>query len=215
MAEGVSLLPYGPRAVLVELPDAATRRALTAWLNEHPVEAVDCIPAETTILLDVSDPGVDAATAHHDLRRMVRRLRALDLGSLPHPSESASEPLTIEVRYDGPDLHPTADALGRSVEAFVTWHTASPWIVEFLGFMPGFGYLTRSDHDRPVERQASPRRAIAVGSVGLAGPYCGIYPGSSPGGWQLIGHTEHVMFDASGAGAALAANDRVQFRAAR
>jgi allophanate hydrolase subunit 1 len=32
--------------------------------------------------------------------------------------------------------------------------------------------------------------------VGLAGEYSGVYPRSSPGGWQLIGRTDVVLWDA-------------------
>jgi allophanate hydrolase subunit 1 len=31
--------------------------------------------------------------------------------------------------------------------------------------------------------------------VGLAGEFSGVYPRQSPGGWQLIGSTNLVMFD--------------------
>jgi allophanate hydrolase subunit 1 len=31
--------------------------------------------------------------------------------------------------------------------------------------------------------------------VGLAGPFAGAYPRASPGGWQLVGRTDAVLFD--------------------
>jgi len=215
MSDGLTLLPYGPRAVLVELPDSAARRALTRWLREQAFDGVDIVPAESTVLLDVSDPAIPANTVHDHLAHAVRRLRGLDLGSLPPEHPGDLTPLTIEVRYDGPDLAASAAALGRSIDGFVDWHTASPWRVEFLGFMPGFGYLTRPDHRQAVERRSSPRSSIPAGSVGLAGSYCGIYPRSSPGGWQLIGRTDQVLFDPAGAGAVLTPDAGVQFRAIR
>jgi inhibitor of KinA len=33
--------------------------------------------------------------------------------------------------------------------------------------------------------------------VGIAGEQTGVYPISTPGGWQLIGRTSEIMFDAS------------------
>jgi allophanate hydrolase subunit 1 len=36
---------------------------------------------------------------------------------------------------------------------------------------------------------------VPAGAVGLAGEFSGIYPRSSPGGWQLIGRTEVELFD--------------------
>src|SRR5699024_4606799 len=46
-----------------------------------------------------------------------------------------------------------------------------------------------------VPRRAEPRTAVPVGAVGLASRYCGIYPCSSPGGWQLIGRSDAPLFD--------------------
>ncbi|WP_158607582.1 5-oxoprolinase subunit B family protein [Flexivirga caeni] len=215
MEPDLRVLPYGRRAMLVELPDARTRRAVTRTLQDHTVPGVDVVPAESTILLDISDPAVpdDAARALlADARRMVD---ALDLAALPPEEVRGGTPVTIDVQYHGPDLAEVAELFGGSVDAFIDWHTATPWMVEFLGFMPGFGYLTRPDHAERVARRESPRSVIPAGSVGLAGSYCGIYPGTSPGGWQLIGHTDTVLFDPSGAGALLRATDSVQFRAGR
>src|SRR5699024_4878131 len=46
-----------------------------------------------------------------------------------------------------------------------------------------------------VPRRTEPRTAVPVGAVGLASRYCGIYPRSSPGGWQLIGRSDAPLFD--------------------
>jgi len=46
-----------------------------------------------------------------------------------------------------------------------------------------------------VPRRGSPRPKVPVGSVALAGEYTGCYPTASPGGWQLIGTTDAVLFD--------------------
>lgn len=212
MGDPLTLRSYGARAVLIELPDASARRALTRWLEylEHP--DVTVIPAELTVLLDVSDLSLTEAEAQHQLRHVTRALAELDLDALPTADASASRVLTVDVRYDGPDLETVAQQLAMSADALIQWHTSRPWTVEFLGFIPGFGYLTRGDHDQQVQRRHSPRAAIPAGSVGFAGRYCGIYPRSSPGGWQLVGHTDEVMFDLAGDGAATAPNDRIQFR---
>lgn len=215
MGDPLTLRPYGARAVLVEVPDTSARRALTRWLEsvEHP--GVTVIPAELTVLLDVPDLCLSEAEAQHRLRQVTRALAELDLDALPAADAGPGNVLTVDVRYAGPDLEAVARQLAMSVDALVQWHTSQPWTVEFLGFMPGFGYLTRDDHDQQVERHRSPRAAIPAGSVGFAGRYCGIYPRSSPGGWQLVGHTDEVMFDLAGDGAATAPNDRIQFRPVR
>lgn len=66
----------------------------------------------------------------------------------------------------------------------------------FCGFAPGFGYLTGLPADRAVPRRATPRAAVPPGAVAVAGEYTGVYPRSSPGGWQLLGHTDLVLWDA-------------------
>ncbi|NNG39055.1 allophanate hydrolase subunit 1 [Flexivirga sp. ID2601S] len=203
--------PYGERAVLLDLPDSGTRRAVTRWLVEHDHEGVESVPAERTILLQVGDRRVGAAGAHERLTAVLRDLREADPGDHER-SEHESPVVDLDVVYDGPDLADAAEALGMSVEGLVRWHTESAWEVEFLGFMPGFGYLTRPGDTLEVPRRSSPRTRIPVGSVGLAGRYSGVYPSASPGGWQLIGTTSAVMFDPGGDGALLTPGDRVQFR---
>lgn len=108
---------------------------------------------------------------------------------------SGAETVTIAVSYDGPDLDDVASHTRLSVDEVIALHSASTWTVAFGGFAPGFGYLT-TDHDRlHVPRRKSPRPQIATGSVGLAGEFSGIYPRTSPGGWQIIGHTAAILWN--------------------
>ncbi|MCT2141269.1 5-oxoprolinase subunit B family protein, partial [Dietzia cinnamea] len=122
----------------------------------------------------------------------------------------------LDVRYDGPDLHAVADLAGLSTEAFVRTHTAIAWRAAFGGFAPGFAYLVDAReldarnpdarggeqrvHAEPrplptVPRLPSPRARVPAGSVGLADRFCAVYPGASPGGWQLIGTTDARLWD--------------------
>jgi KipI family sensor histidine kinase inhibitor len=78
---------------------------------------------------------------------------------------------------------------------FVTWHTSAPWRVVFTGFAPGFGYLTSPAHTVSIPRLAEPRTTVPPGSIAMAGEFTGIYPRESPGGWQIVGRTEEVLFD--------------------
>ena len=77
----------------------------------------------------------------------------------------------------------------------VAAHTGSAWTVGFAGFAPGFAYLTDGDPRLHVPRLGRPRPRVEAGSVGLAGPFSGIYPRPSPGGWQLIGRTDAPLWD--------------------
>ena len=73
--------------------------------------------------------------------------------------------------------------------------TAVELVVAFGGFAPGFGYLTGLPEHLHLPRRGTPRTRVPAGAVGLAGPFAGVYPSASPGGWQLVGHTEVVLFD--------------------
>jgi KipI family sensor histidine kinase inhibitor len=88
-----------------------------------------------------------------------------------------------------------AELSGLSVEDVITAHTGTDWRVAFCGFAPGFAYLGWGDSRLSVPRRREPRTSVPTGSVALAGEFSAIYPRSSPGGWQLIGHTETVVFD--------------------
>ena len=53
---------------------------------------------------------------------------------------------------------------------------------------------------------------MPAGSVAIAGQQTGVYPIETPGGWQLIGRTDSVMFDAGRTPASLlTAGDMARF----
>nr|WP_223184127.1 allophanate hydrolase subunit 1 [Streptomyces sp. CBMA291] len=194
----------GDRALLVELRDGAETEAFHAELLRRRAAGTlpavrEIVPAARTVLLDgVADP-----------ERLAAELRGWVPGPVPARVGGA---LVIPVRYDGPDLVEVAALWGMSVEAAVRVHTAAEFRVAFCGFAPGFGYLTGLGERYAVPRRATPRTAVPAGSVALAGAYTGVYPRSSPGGWQLIGTTDTVLWDAGREPAALLAPGvRVRF----
>ncbi|WP_329276560.1 5-oxoprolinase subunit B family protein [Streptomyces sp. NBC_00691] len=199
-------LRVGERALLVELAGGEEAEAFHAELLRRraagSLPAVrEIVPAARTVLLDgVADPD-----------RLAAELSGWEVAPLPARVGAAIE---IPVRYDGPDLAEVAALWGVSVEAAVRIHAAAEFRVAFCGFAPGFGYLTGLDERYGVPRRATPRTAVPAGSVALAGPYTGVYPRSSPGGWQLIGTTDVVLWDTGREPAALLApGTRVRFTA--
>ncbi|GAA3308229.1 hypothetical protein GCM10020295_69690 [Streptomyces cinereospinus] len=118
----------------------------------------------------------------------------------------------LPVRYDGPDLADVAALWGVSEPEVARIHAGTEFRVAFCGFAPGFGYLTGLPPHCHVPRRATPRTAVPAGSVALAGPYTGVYPHASPGGWQLIGSTDAVLWDPARVPAALLSpGTRVRF----
>ncbi|MFC8919746.1 5-oxoprolinase subunit PxpB [Streptomyces sp. NPDC057116] len=197
-------LPVGDRALLVELGSGEETEAFHAELLRRRAAGrlpavTEIVPAARTVLLDgVEDPG---------------RLAALIAGWDVAPLHARVDPaVEIPVRYDGPDLEEVAALWGVTPREVARVHAATEFRVAFCGFAPGFGYLTGLPARYEVPRRATPRTSVPPGSVAMAGPYTGVYPRSSPGGWQLIGTTDAVLWDPAGEPAALLApGTRVRF----
>lgn len=175
------VLPCADSGLLVELPGLDEVRALHAALEaDPPAGVVDLVPAARTLLL-VLDPGrADPA----EVERAVRTTEPVDV------ARGSGELLRVPVVYDGADLAEVAALTGLTEREVIAEHTGTEWTVAFGGFAPGFGYLTGGSPKLEVPRRAESRTRVPAGSVGLAGTFSGIYPRSSPGGWQLIGHTD-------------------------
>ena len=124
-------------------------------------------------------------------------------------------PVEIPVQYGGdagPDLKAVADQAGCSEQDVIDRHTQRIYRVYMLGFVPGFAYMGRVDPSIAAPRHRVPRERVPAGSVGIAGGQTGVYPIESPGGWQLIGRTATVMFDAARqTPSLLASGDLVRF----
>ncbi|WP_026270974.1 5-oxoprolinase subunit B family protein [Salinispora pacifica] len=101
----------------------------------------------------------------------------------------------VPVRYDGADLPTVAGYWDVAVPTVVRRLIGTEFRVAFCGFAPGFAYLTGLPAGLAVPRLPTPRPRVPAGSVALAGPYAGIYPTASPGGWLLVGHTDLPLFD--------------------
>lgn len=198
------ILPAGPSAVLVEvdsldavfaLADEVGRRRCEGWRPE----LIDVVPGARTLLLDgAGDPAGVAA-----------EIRDWHLETAPTVEP---EEMCVPCRYDGPDLEAVARHWAVPVDEIAAIHSGLAHRVAFCGFSPGFAYIDGLGDRWRVPRRPSPRPTVDAGSVGLAGGFTGVYPRPSPGGWQLIGHTDVVLWNLDSAPAAtLAPGTRVRF----
>ncbi|MFT4234437.1 MAG: 5-oxoprolinase/urea amidolyase family protein, partial [Microbacterium sp.] len=142
-------------------------------------------PAARTLLVRLDTAVVTAAA-------LTSALEAIPLDAV---SGLDGQTVVIPVTYDGEDLADVAALLGLSEDEVIARHTAAHWRVAFCGFAPGFGYLVCDDPVFDVPRRSTSRTRVPAGAVGLAGEFSGVYPRSSPGGWQLIGRTAEPMWD--------------------
>jgi KipI family sensor histidine kinase inhibitor len=152
---------------------------------------LDLVPAARTLLL-VADGPADLARLRDHVGELLRHWRPPEAGA---PTPPHGPVVRIPVRYNGPDLEDVADLTGLSPAEVVAAHTGRPWTVGFGGFAPGFSYLVGGDPRLEVPRREEPRTRVPAGAVGLAGRFSGVYPRPSPGGWQVIGETDVVLWD--------------------
>jgi KipI family sensor histidine kinase inhibitor len=164
------------------------------------------IPAHASILVPF-DPLAITLDDAISLARSAVASADEAIGSLgEEPNATASPSLEIPVRYggaDGPDLDAVAELHGLRPADVVELHASAIHRVLFLGFAPGFGYLGGLPAALATPRRDSPRQRIPAGTVAIAGQQTCVYPLSMPGGWQLIGRTDTVLFDPDRADPAL------------
>ena len=202
---------YGDQALMLECGSTADVLAAAAALRVAALPGVvDIVPASRTVLVKLDGPRYQGTT-----RQRLRKLRVSPDGAFGTDPDDHHGEAVIDVVYDGPDLAEVAERTGLSAAQIINAHTATRWRVGFSGFAPGFAYLIGGDPRLQVPRRSEPRTSVPAGSVGLAGEFSAVYPRQSPGGWQLIGHTDAVLWDIDRPEPALLTPGMwVQFRAA-
>lgn len=179
---------YGERALLLEFDGIDEVLAWTDAVRRADLPGVlDVVPAARTVLVELAAPA--------DVGAVRGRLTSLRVDPTDGSPGDGGVDVTLDVVYDGPDLDEVARLTGLSADDVVTAHTAAPMRVGFGGFAPGFAYLVGGDSRLHVPRRAEPRTRVPAGSVGLAGEFSGVYPRETPGGWQLIGRCDAVLWD--------------------
>jgi KipI family sensor histidine kinase inhibitor len=166
------VLEYGWDNLLLEVDDPL---AWFAALRDDPETDVDeIVPAAQTVLL-----------------RGVRRLPDLETVR-PRRQVAAADQVSLPVRWTGEDYESVAAQWDADPAEIMR---TTVFTVAFCGFMPGFAYLAGLPTRFHLPRLDTPRTRVPAGSVAIAGPYAGVYPRSSPGGWHLLGDTDATLFD--------------------
>jgi len=182
---------------------------LASRLRDRNARGVrDIAPGYCTVGVHYDPLQTDLAALEQAIEREFAALASLE-------AVAARPAIEIPVNYGGdygPDLDAVATHAGCSTAEVIKRHSERTYRVYMLGFVPGFAYMGRVDPSLAAPRHRVPRERVRAGSVGIAGLQTGVYPVESPGGWQLIGHTTTVMFDAArDQPSLLAAGDLVRF----
>lgn len=213
----MTLAPLGDSAIVLtvedgpDAPDIGRTRAIASALAESPPAGVtEIVPAFATVTVFYDATRIAGFPA---LCAAVEAcVRQTATASVP-ADESVIE---IPVCYGGdhgPDLPEVAARGGLPPEAVVALHAGGLYVVEAVGFLPGFAYLGGLPERLHTPRRSTPRTQVPAGAVGIGGARTGVYPVASPGGWNLIGRTPLSLFDPGRpVPARLHAGDRVRFR---
>lgn len=179
--------------------------ALAEYLNFKGL--IECIPAYCALTV-VYDPCLVT------FKEVESKIAATAL-SIDQKSKKPSKIVEIPVFYGGecgPDIGFVASHAGLTEQEVINQHAAPLYRVFMLGFTPGFPYLGGLNPALETPRLEKPRLSIPAGSVGIAGMQTGVYPISSPGGWQIIGKTSLNLFDVNEAKPfLLSAGDYIRF----
>ena len=195
-------------------------RALATLLGaDRPAGIVDVVPAYATVAV-FYEPGRLAANGPRPYEQVCRFVteRALLLDSeAKKKTATAGRVMEIPVSYGGefgPDLSEVARHCGLPVTEVMNLHAKADYLVHAIGFAPGFPYLGGLPAKLSTPRRPTPRLSVPAGSVGIGGTQTGVYPLSTPGGWQIIGRTPLALFRPGAAEPALLrVGDKVKFRA--
>ncbi|MFC3209776.1 5-oxoprolinase subunit PxpB [Planomicrobium okeanokoites] len=191
-----SFSPLGDQTIILEIGNEINEethhrvRAVTALLETDPPQWMsEFIPAFTTVSIVYSPLQVSYEEAKLELAALLKNASEI---TLPPPRT-----IELPVCYGGdhgPDLEYVARHNGLSAEEVIAIHTGASYTVHMIGFAPGFPYLGGMSEKIAAPRKVSPRVTIPERSVGIAGNQTGVYPISTPGGWQLIGRTPTRLF---------------------
>jgi len=208
------VLPFGERALLVELTDVFDETAIgwaraiaDAWEAAHLGRA---IPAYASVVLTFDAETVAPEQAERDAAKLLAA--GPDIAwAIPGRARSP-DIVEIPTRYDGPDLAEVAERSRLSIDELIALHSGRTYTAYFVGFLPGFAYCGRLDPRIVAPRLDRPRERVPAGAVAVADGQTAVYPSPSPGGWRLVGSTDVAMFDPSAARPTrIRAGDHVRF----
>ncbi len=192
-------LKLGDGAIRLPLPRGANAAAAIAAARASP-GVVDAWSTEAWLAIEFAEGAPP------------RVPEDLDAALASPATDGAAREHAIDVVYDGVDLEDVARAVGLEPSRVAELHSRAEYTVLFVGFLPGFGYLGGVPPELEVPRLPSPRVRVPKNAVAIGGPYAGVYPFESPGGWRILGTARGVALFNPDRGALLRAGDRVRFR---
>ena len=201
--ENYTIFPLGDQAVTISFGNSISEAqnnkilSLQRWINSHPFHGLQDIVVAYSSLTIVYDlfqvKSHTKSTAFEYVKSVLEKALAHASGIPPVNTREIRIPVCYDDEF-GPDLISVCDACKLTREEVIEIHAGKKYKVYMVGFLPGFAYMGSVDERIAIPRKQKPRTNVEEGSVGIAGIQTGIYPLSSPGGWQIIGRTPVKIF---------------------
>lgn len=218
LGDSAVVVAVGVGADVAALP--RVRALVGALERDRPPGIVDIVAAYATVAVfydPAAVPGSSEKTPYERVCHLIAERGKRLAADAKQKSATTARTVEIPICYGGEyglDLEEVAAHSGLSPEEVAKQHAAGDYLVQAIGFSPGFPYLGGLPAKLAMPRRPTPRVRVPAGSVGIGGSQTGIYPLSTPGGWRLIGRTPLALFRPGEAEPALLrVGDRVKFRA--
>jgi inhibitor of KinA len=217
------IFPLGDNAITVDFGNVIDLQinkkviSLFHQLKLQPVTGmIEAVPAynSLTIYYDVIELRKSTTSGNSAFEKIKNEVELFLEKPLTGIFDEEVELIRIPVCYErefATDIEKIAATKRITSEEIIKIHTSKKYKIYMMGFLPGFAYMGELDETIAMPRKTQPVQTPS-GSVGIAGRQTGIYPLTSPGGWQIIGRTPLKLFDANRAiPSLLKAGDTIQF----
>ena len=191
--------PLGNSTILIEWPQEISTKILNdirLFVSKIEIEnhmgIIECNYIYNSLLISYNVDLFDFLTLKNKLKKLYKE----NVGTLTSNRTLWEIPVCYNEKF-GVDLNVISLETKLSIDEIVAMHTAVNYTVYGIGFLPGFLYLGGLTEKLHFPRRNLPRMEVLKGSVGIGGNQTGIYPQTSPGGWQIIGKTPMNLFDIS------------------
>ncbi|RDI43167.1 5-oxoprolinase subunit PxpB [Falsibacillus pallidus] len=154
----------------------------------------DIVPAFTTLTIHYEPFHFDSIHPYKKMEDLIAGVLLKEESNIQGEQRQIEIPVCYHSKF-ALDLEELSINKQLSKDEIIEAHISPVYSVYFIGFSPGFPFLGPVDKKIASPRKTNPRILVPKGSVGIVGSQTGIYPVSSPGGWQIIGRTPIDLFN--------------------
>jgi inhibitor of KinA len=208
--------PFGNRAILIEWPQKIELEIQKdVWIFKNLIEQKN-IKSILEIISAYNSITIVYELTIENVYSEISALKTLYKGEnslVTHETKLWEIPVCYHADL-APDLVSLSKIKKLSIGQIISLHTAPFYSVCFIGFLPGFLYLSGLEKQLTMARKTIPDKHISKGSVAIGESQTGIYPMESPGGWHVIGNSPLNFFNLNNQNPCFASvGDKIKFTA--